>query len=74
MMCHARIILPRTIHLSKRLVISSNPISGIDCVANDINGDERERKRVFKNHMSRDFEITRLLLVGWMMSFCLSGW
>ncbi len=47
MMCHARIILPRTIHLSKRLVISSNPISGIDCVANDINGDERERGKEF---------------------------
>jgi hypothetical protein len=58
MICHARIILQRTIHLSKRLVISSNPIGGIDCVANEINGDERERIKVFKNHMSRDFEVT----------------
>jgi hypothetical protein len=49
-----------TIHLSKRLVISSNPIGGINCVANDINGDERER--VFKNHMSSDFEITHWLV------------
>lgn len=48
MICHARIILPITIHLSKRLVISSNPIGGINCVANQINGDSK-RESFFKS-------------------------
>jgi hypothetical protein len=72
MICHARIILPRTIHLSKRLVISSNPIGGIDCVANQIIGDSRMRE-FFRSTWPETLK-SRVGLVGWMMSFCLPGW
>jgi hypothetical protein len=73
MICHARIILPRTIHLSKRLVISSKPHWLQLIMWPMISTETRARESFFKNHMSRDFEITHSL-VGWMDDEFLPSW
>jgi hypothetical protein len=54
-----------TIHLSKRLVISSNPIGGIDCVANEINREERERE-IEREFLKITCPETLKSRVGWL--------